>query len=167
MFWCCVGMAWPSWLHRCYTWCRCGCRYWGDLWHGCRCRNWDSTVWFWGHRCNWLWCSLSDCGRLSLLKPGLSQLQCGWWGLRLSIIALDSAFPEVESGVVVDDSICSAYLVAVLGEDTNYCSGYPGFPQGVKCGNGLTNIEWWRLLGALISIAISMIGSILKVLLNL
>ena len=29
--------------------------------------------------------------------------------------------------MVVDGSICSVYLVAVLWKDTNYCSGYPDF----------------------------------------
>ena len=59
------------------------------------------------------------------------------------------------------------YLIAVLGKDTNYSSRYPDFPQGVKCGNGLTNIEWHKLLGALLSIALGLLSSILKMLLNL
>ena len=54
----------------------------------------------------------------------------------------DTAFPKVTSGMAIDGSICSAYFVAILGNDTNYSSGYPDFPQGVKCSNGLTSIEW-------------------------
>ena len=33
--------------------------------------------------------------------------------------------------MVVYGSICSAYLIAVLWKDTNYCRRYPDFPQGV------------------------------------
>ena len=148
-------MAWLSWLHRCYTQCRSECIHWGDLWYECRCKNWDSRIWCWGHRCNWLWCSLNGCGRLwhRSGKPGVSLFWCGWL--------------EVASGMAVDVSICSAYLVAVLWKDTNYCSGYPDFPQGVKCGNWLTSIEWCKLLRALFSIGLCMLSSILKVLFNL
>ena len=169
MFWCCVGMTWPLWLHRCYTWCRGGCRHWGDLWHGCRCRNRDSRIWFLGHRCKWLWCSLGGCGMLwhRSGKPSVSMFQCGWWGLQLSIIASDIAFLEVASGMAVDGSICSAYLVAVLWKDTNYCRGYPDFPQGVICGNWLTSMEWCKLLRALVSIGLGMLSLVLKVLLSL
>ena len=165
---CCVDMAWLSWLQRCYIQCRGGCRYWGDLWHGCRCRNWNSRTWFWDHRCNWLWCSLSGCGRLwhRFGEPGVSLFWCGWWGLGLSIIATDIPFPEVASGMVIDASIWSVYLVAVLWEDMNYCSGYPDFPQGVKCGNWLTSIVWCKLLGVLVSIGLYMLSLVLKVLLN-
>ena len=69
--------------------------------------------------------------------------------------------------MVVDGSIYSAYLVAVLWKETNYCSGYPDFPQGVKCGNWLTSIEWCKLLGVLVSIGLCVLGSVLKVLFNL
>ena len=169
VFWCCVSMAWPSWLDRCYTQYRAGCRHWGDLWHGCRCRNWNSRTWFLGYRCNQLWCLLSGCGSLWCRsgKLGVSLFQWGWWGLRLSIIAFDTAFPKVASGMAVYGSICSAYLVAVLWKGTNYCSKYPDFPQGFKCGNGLTSIEWCKLFGMLISIEFCMLNSILKTLLNL
>ena len=68
--------------------------------------------------------------------------------------------------MVVEGSICSVYMVAVLWKDMDYYRRYPDFPQGVKCGNGLTSIEWSKLLGALISIGLGMLGSILKVLLN-
>ena len=100
-------------------------------------------------------------------KPGVSLSQCGRWDLGLSIFAFDTAFPEVASGMVVDGSICSVYLIAVLWKDINNCSGYPDFPQGVKYGNWLTTIEWCKLLGALISTGLGMLGLILKVLLNL
>ena len=56
--------------------------------------------------------------------------------------------------MAVDGSICSVYLVAVLWKDTNYCSGYPDFPQGVKSGNGLTSIEWCKLLRVLITLGL-------------
>ena len=69
--------------------------------------------------------------------------------------------------MAVDGSICSAYLVAVLWKDMNYCSGYPDFLQDVKCGNRLTSIEWYKLLGVLITIGLGMLGLVLKVLLNL
>ena len=69
--------------------------------------------------------------------------------------------------MVVDGSIYSAYLVAVLWKDTNYCSRYPDFPQGVKCSNWLTSIEWCKWLGALVSIGLGMLSSVLNVLLNL
>ena len=88
-------------------------------------------------------------------------------GLGLSIAAFDTVLPEVASGMVVDGSICSVYLVAILWKDMNYCSRYPNFPQGVKYGNGLTSIEWCKLLGVLFSIGSGIFGSILKVLLNL
>ena len=71
------------------------------------------------------------------------------------------------SGTAIDGSLCSVYLVAVLGKDTNYCSRYPDFLQGVKCGNGLTSIEWCKLLEALISLGLGFLGLILKVLLSL
>ena len=67
-------------------------------------------------------------------------------GPGLSVIASDTTFPEVASSMDVDGSICSAYLVAVLWKDTNYCSGYADFPGGVKCGNWLMSIEWYKLL---------------------
>ena len=69
--------------------------------------------------------------------------------------------------MVVDSSICSAYLVAVLWKDTNYCGGYPDFPQGVKCSTWLTSIDWCNLFGALVSIGLCMLSSVFKVLLNL
>ena len=69
--------------------------------------------------------------------------------------------------MAVDVSIFSVYLVAVLWKDVNYCGGYPEFPQGVKCGNWLTSIESCKLLGALVSIGLGLLGSVLKVLLNL
>ena len=100
---------------------------------------------------------------MSLFQCG----QCGKMGLRLSITAFDTVFPEVTSGITVGGSICSSYLVAVLGKDRNYCSWYPDFPQGVKCGNGLASIGWCKLLGVLVSIGLGMLGLILKVLLNL
>ena len=65
--------------------------------------------------------------------------------------------------MVVDSSISSAYLVAVLWKDTNYCRRYPDFPQGIKCGNWLTSIEWCKLLGALVSIGLCMLSLVLKV----
>ena len=68
--------------------------------------------------------------------------------------------------MAVDGSICSAYLVTVLWKDKNHYSGYSDFSQGVKCGNWLTSIELCKLLRALISIGLSMLSSVLKVLLN-
>ena len=69
--------------------------------------------------------------------------------------------------MVIDGSICSVYLVAVLGKDVDYSSRYQVFPQGLKCGNGLTSIELFKLLGTLISIRLGLLRSIPKILLNL
>ena len=44
----------------------------------------------------------------------MSLFQCGYWGLGFSIIASDTGFPVVASGMAVDGSICSAYLVACV-----------------------------------------------------
>ena len=110
----------------------------------------------------WLWQAVAQVWE-AWCEHVLMQLM----GLGFSIIASDTAFLEVASGMVVDGSICSATLVAVLWKDTNYCSKYPDFPQGVKYGNWLTSIEWCKLLEALVSIGLGMLGSVLKVLLNL
>ena len=69
--------------------------------------------------------------------------------------------------MAIGHSICSASLVASLGKDKDYSNRYLDFPQGVKCSDGLTSIEWSKLLGALISIGLGSLGFILKALLNL